>query len=111
MTLAPDTTRFKAHWLRHPFQRLFSTRVLDVSPTRITYITGALDRDERTMMLSKITDVTVDQSFWGNIFGVRTLTIQTSGADDTEVIFNGMSGARQARDLILKYIDASKKVS
>lgn len=107
----PDTQtkRYKPHFLFAPFANLFSTRVLEVSPNRIAYITGLFDKDERTVPISKITDVTISQGLLGALFGARNLSIQTSGTDQAEVLVKNMSRAREARDLILKYIADSEK--
>lgn len=105
-----QTKRYKPHFLFAPLANLFSTRVLEVSPTRIAYITGLFDKDERTVPISKITDVTINQGLLGALFGARNISIQTSGTDQAEVLVKNMSRAREARDLILKYIaDAEKK--
>ena len=102
--------RYKPHFLFAPLANLFSTRVLEVSPNRVAYITGLFDKDERTIPISKITDVTLTQGILGAMFGARNISIQTSGTDLAEVLVKNMSRAREARDLILKYIaDAEKK--
>lgn len=101
--------RFKPHFILAPLASLFSTRVLQVSPNQVTYITGFFDKDDRTVPISKITDVSVNQGCLGAILGASNLVIQTSGSSDAEILFRNMAGARQARDLILKYIaDAGK---
>ena len=104
-----QSKRFKPHFLFAPLANLFSTRVLEVSPNRIVYITGLFDKDERTVPISKITDVTVSQGLLGAIFGARNVSIQTSGTDQAEVLVKNMGRAREARDLILKYIADSEK--
>jgi membrane protein YdbS with pleckstrin-like domain len=105
----PDAKRFKPHFLFAPFANLFSTRVLEISKTRIAYITGFFDKDERTVPISKVTDVTVSQGCLGAIFGASNLSIQTSGSDQTEILFRNMGKARQARDLLLEYIAEAEK--
>jgi uncharacterized membrane protein YdbT with pleckstrin-like domain len=105
----PNVNRFKSHFLLSPIANLFSTRVLEVTPNRVVYITGFFDKDERTVPISKITDVNVYQGCAGAILRASNLSIQTSGTDQAEVLFKNMSGARQARDLILKYIADSEK--
>jgi putative membrane protein len=104
-----QTKRYKPHFLFAPLANLLSTRVLEVSPNRIAYITGLFDKDERTIPISKITDVTLSQGMLGAIFGARNISIQTSGTDQAEVLVKNMSRAREARDLILKYIADSEK--
>ena len=61
--------RYKPHFLFAPLANLFSTRVLEVSPNRVAYITGLFDKDERTIPISKITDVTLTQGILGAMFG------------------------------------------
>ena len=101
--------RFKPHFLYAPLSNLFSTRVLEVSPNKVAFITGLFDKDERTVPISKITDVSVKQGLLANILGASNLSIQTSGSDETEILFRNITRARQARDLILKYIADSEK--
>ncbi len=104
-----NVERFKPHFLFAPLSNLFSTRVLEVSPNRVVFITGFFDKDERTVPISKITDVSINQGIIGAIFGASHLSIQTSGTDQAEILFRNIGRARQARDLILKYIAASEK--
>jgi len=101
--------RFKPTFLFAPFANLFSTRVLEVSPNRVVYITGFFDKDERTVPISKITDVSVSQGCLGAILGASHLSIQTSGTDEAEILVRNMGRARVARDLILKYIADAEK--
>lgn len=105
----PNVTRFKPHFLAAPLAYLLSTRVLEIAPNHVTLITGLFDKDEKTVAISQITDVTVVQGCLGAIFDIRNLAIQTSGSDATAIVFNKMSKARKARDLLLKYIADSEK--
>jgi membrane protein YdbS with pleckstrin-like domain len=105
----PNVKRFKPHFLLSPIANLFSTRVLEVSANRVVYITGFFDKDERTVPISKITDVSVSQGCLAAILGASNLSVQTSGTDQAEVLFKNMSRAREARDLIVKYIADAEK--
>ncbi len=104
-----NNKRYKPHLLLHPFANLFSTRVLEISPTRVAFITGFFDKDERTVPISKVTDVTVAQGCLGSALGASNLSIQTSGSGEAEILFKNMGKAREARDLLLKYIADSEK--
>jgi uncharacterized membrane protein YdbT with pleckstrin-like domain len=104
-----QTKRYKPHFLFAPLANLFSTRVLEISPNRVAFITGFFDKDERTVPISKVTDVTVAQNFIGSILGASNMSIQTSGSGDAEILFKNMGKAREARDLLLKYIADSEK--
>src|SRR3989304_6120579 len=105
----PNVKRFKPHFLMAPIANLFSPRVLEVSPNRVVYITGFFDKDERTVPISKITDVSVAQGCLGAIFGASNLSIQTSGSGEAEILFRNMGKAREARDLLLQYIADAEK--
>jgi membrane protein YdbS with pleckstrin-like domain len=104
-----QTKRYKPHFLFAPLANLFSTRVLEISPNRVAFVTGFFDKDERTVPISKVTDVTVAQGCLGSILGASNLSIQTSGSGEAEILFKNMGKAREARDLLLKYIADSEK--
>ena len=101
---AEISKRFKPSFLLAPLSNLFSTKVLLVSPESIVYLEGLFDKKERSIPTSKITDVTLAQSFLGRILGYGSLNVQTSGSGEAEVTFKNLGGARVARDLLLKYI-------
>jgi len=46
---------------------------------RLRYETGALTRSERTIQLSKVQDVRVEQRIAQRIFGVGNISIETAG--------------------------------
>ncbi|MEX1246885.1 MAG: PH domain-containing protein [Anaerolineales bacterium] len=104
-----EIKRYKPHFLFSPLANLFSTRVLEISKNKVAYITGFFDKDERTVPISKITDVSVAQGCLGAIFGASNLSIQTSGSGEAEILFRNMGKAREARDLLLQYIADAEK--
>jgi|SRR3990172_2517311 uncharacterized membrane protein YdbT with pleckstrin-like domain len=108
MAETPGSKRYKPHFLFAPIKNLFSTRVLEISPNRVAYITGMFDKDERSIPINKITDVTISQGLLGAMFGARNLTIQTAGSDQAELTVQNLGRGREARDLILKYIADAK---
>jgi len=50
-----------------------------ISGDRLRYETGAFSKSTRTIQLSKLQDVRVDQSFSQRMFGVGNLSLETSG--------------------------------
>ena len=50
-----------------------------ISGDRMHYETGAFSKSTRTLHLSKLQDIRVDQSFGQRLFGVGTLSVETSG--------------------------------
>ncbi len=105
----PDVKRFKAAFIAAPFANLFSTRVLEVSPTRVSIITGLLNKDEHIVPMSKITDVDLFQGFFGSMLGYSNLSLQTAGTDQAEISFISLEHGPEVRDLILKYIGDTER--
>jgi uncharacterized membrane protein YdbT with pleckstrin-like domain len=50
-----------------------------ISGDRLRYETGAFAKSTRTLQLSKLQDIRVDQTFAQRMFGVGNLSIETSG--------------------------------
>jgi membrane protein YdbS with pleckstrin-like domain len=50
-----------------------------ISGDRLRYETGAISKSTRTIQLSKLQDVRVDQSLMQRLFGVGNLSLETSG--------------------------------
>lgn len=87
-----------------PFAQILPVLVLDISPERVLLSQGLFSKRERSIPMSKITDVSLQQSFFGGWFGIGNLFIQTAGSGDAEVVVKGLARARVARDLLLSYI-------
>ena len=87
-----------------PFAQLLPIVTLDISPDRVILRRGLFSKTEESMPMSKITDVSLTQGFLGGMFGIGTLSNQTAGTDEAEVMVKGLGKARVARDLLLDYI-------
>src|ERR1022692_2593420 len=61
---------------RHLRNRLTRITILD---DRLRYETGLLSRTTRTILVSRVQDVTVHQRFGQRLFGVGDLSIETAG--------------------------------
>ena len=70
---------------RHLRNRLTKMTILD---DRLRYETGLMARTTRTILISKVQDVTVHQRVSQRIFGVGDLSIETAGGSSRETIFN-----------------------
>jgi uncharacterized membrane protein YdbT with pleckstrin-like domain len=55
---------------------------------RLRYESGLLSRTTRTILISKVQDVTVHQRIGQRIFGVGDVSIETAGEASRETIFN-----------------------
>ena len=67
---------------------------------RLRYETGAFAKSTRTIQLSKLQDVRVDQSMMQRIFGVGNLSIETAGEASRLTIFD-VDGPQALADEIL----------
>ena len=70
---------------RHLRNRLIKMTILD---DRLRYESGLMSRTTRTILISKVQDVTVHQRISQRIFGVGDVSIETAGGSSRETIFN-----------------------
>jgi uncharacterized membrane protein YdbT with pleckstrin-like domain len=68
---------------RHLRNRLTKMTILD---DRLRYETGLLNRTTRTILISRVQDVTVHQRIGQRIFGIGDLSIETAGEASRETI-------------------------
>lgn len=87
-----------------PFAQIIFFRSLTITPEQVLLKVGVFTKKERSIPMSKITDVSLQQSLLGGIFGFGDLNIQTAGSGDVEIVFKRLGNARAARDLLLSYI-------
>ena len=70
---------------RHLLNRLTKMTILD---DKLRYERGLLSRTTRTILISRVQDVTVHQRIGQRIFGVGDVSIETAGEASRETIFN-----------------------
>jgi len=70
---------------RHLRNRLTKMTILD---DKLRYERGLLSRTTRTILISRVQDVTVHQRVGQRIFDVGDLSIETAGESSRETIFN-----------------------
>jgi membrane protein YdbS with pleckstrin-like domain len=80
----------------HFRNRLTKMTILD---DKLRYETGLLSKTTRTILITRVQDVTVRQSFSQRIFGVGDLSMETAGGASGETIFN-IDRPREIADLI-----------
>ncbi len=81
---------------RHPLNRLTKMTILD---DKLRYERGLLSRTTRTILISRVQDVTVHQRVGQRIFGVGDVSIETAGEASRETIFN-IDQPQEIADLI-----------
>jgi membrane protein YdbS with pleckstrin-like domain len=74
-------------WPLERWLRLRSIRAY-ISGDRLRYETGIAARTTRTIQLSKLQDVRVDQGIWQRIFNIGDISLETSGETSRLTIFN-----------------------
>ena len=70
---------------RHLRNRLTKMTILD---DKLRYERGLMTRTTRTILISRVQDVTVHQRVGQRIFGVGDVSIETAGESSRETIFN-----------------------
>jgi membrane protein YdbS with pleckstrin-like domain len=74
-------------WPLERWLRVRSIRAY-ISGDRLRYETGIAARTTRTIQLSKLQDVRVDQGIWQRIFNIGDISLETSGETSRLTIFN-----------------------
>jgi membrane protein YdbS with pleckstrin-like domain len=74
-------------WPLTRWLRLRSIRAY-ITGDRLRYETGMAARTTRTIQLSKLQDVRVDQGLWQRIFDIGDISLETSGETSRLTIFN-----------------------
>lgn len=80
--------------------RLKSTQI-SIGAGRLHYESGVLSKTSRTMELTKVQDVRVDQTFAQRMLGMGDLTLETAG-ESSRITMPGIDKPREAADYILQ---------
>ena len=90
--------------VRHVQRRLTKLTVLD---DRLRYEAGLFSKTTRTMELSKVQDVRVDQSLGQRIFGIGDLSLETAG-ETSRIEIDMIDRPQAAADHILELSRAQR---
>ena len=83
---------------RHIFRRMVKLTILD---DRLRYEAGFLSKTTRTMELSKIQDVRVDQTFGQRMLNIGNLSLETAG-ESSRIVMHSVDRPHEAADRILQ---------
>ena len=83
-----------ARWVRRRFTKAV------ISGDRLRFETGMASKSTRTIQLSKIQDVRVDQSLFQRLFGVGDISIETAGETSRLTIMDVDDPQRIADDVM-----------
>ena len=106
-------TQWKAMFKDVPFEKMivhnWRTDVV-VTDRRLYYRRGIIDVKDHVTDLGSITDVTIDPSIAGRIFGYANVRIQTKAGDD-DFVLKEIKNAYQMRSVINQGRDALEQAS
>lgn len=84
--------------IRH-LERAFTS--LTVSGGRLRYQEGVLSRTTRTMDLSRLQDVRVDQSMWQRMVNIGSISLETAG-EAGRLVMESIDSPHQRADAIME---------
>lgn len=77
---------------------------LVVDKNQITLYRGVFSKAQRTIPVDRVQDVTVTQSFFGQMFDYGNIRIETAGGSGTEIVFRNLGNMSKLRSYIDKFI-------
>jgi uncharacterized membrane protein YdbT with pleckstrin-like domain len=80
------------------FVRRFQT--MTIAGSRLRYESGIVSRSTRTLELTRVQDVVVEQTFTQRLLRVGAISIETAG-ERSRLVMNGIDRPREVADLIL----------
>ncbi|MFN8378329.1 MAG: PH domain-containing protein [Anaerolineae bacterium] len=79
---------------------------IDLTTRRVVQQRGNwISQNETSVLLSNVTDVTLNRSFLGKIFNYADIQINSAGSSGTEVSAVGLSGAEELRSAVFDLRD------
>ncbi len=85
-----------------------SCRKLVVSGDKLRYESGVASRTTRTIQISKIQDVQVDQTFLQRLMGIGTISIETAG-EASHLLASSIDDPQAVADAILDSVPSAPK--
>jgi uncharacterized membrane protein YdbT with pleckstrin-like domain len=89
-------------WAFAKHLRLRYTKLV-ISTGKLRYETGMLSRSVRTMELTKVQDVRVEQSFMERMLGLGTISVETAG-ETSRLSMAGVAQPQEVADYILEAV-------
>jgi len=74
---------------------------LMVTNRRVIWRSGVFGKSERSIPLSRVTDVSVNYGLMGRMLGYGNVRIESAGGPGTEIVANEISDPDGVRDAIL----------
>jgi uncharacterized membrane protein YdbT with pleckstrin-like domain len=83
----------------------WSATHLEVTDRSVTWRTGLFNKNERTIPLQQVQDVSVSRGFFGQLLGYGTIRIESAGAPETEIVATNIASPDAVRDAIISQLE------
>lgn len=83
----------------------WAANTLTVTDRRVTWRSGLFNKDERTIPLGQVQDVSVSCGFFGQLLGYGTIRIESAGGPETEIVATNIAGPDAVRDAIISHLE------
>ena len=93
---------------KHYFGLPISFTVYALSEDRLFLETGLLSREYEEVLLYRVRDISLKRSFWQMIFGVGTITLDTSDRSTPEFKIVNVKASKQVKELIHQLVEEAK---
>ncbi len=93
---------------KHYFGLPISFTVYSLSEDRLFRETGLLSREYEEVLLYRVRDITLKRSFSQMIFGVGTITLDTSDRSTPEFKIINVKAPKQVKELIHQLVEDAK---
>lgn len=85
-----------------------SFTVYSISEDRLFRESGLLNREYEEVLLYRVRDITLKRSLWQMIFGVGTITLDTSDRSTPEFKIINVKASKQVKELIHELVEEAK---
>ena len=85
-----------------------SFTVYSLSEDRLFRESGVLNREYEEVLLYRVRDITLKRSLWQMIFGVGTITLDTSDRSSPEFKIINVKASKQVKELIHELVEEAK---
>ena len=83
----------------------WSATSVTVTNRRVVWKSGLFGKNERTIPLRQVQDVSVICGFLGQMLGYGTIRIESAGGPETEIVATNIAGPDAVRDAIISQLD------
>jgi len=83
----------------------WSATSVTVTDRRVVWKSGLFSKNERTIPLQQVQDVSVSYGFFGQLLGYGTIRIESAGGPEPEIVAINIAGPDAVRDAIISHLE------